>query len=258
MGIVIQAVWEDFYNKELWRLPEMRGAYLKSQLVKMTKGHLLDVLPRFYVDYDKMSFEEIEETCVSGVLGYIATMRHHKFLSPTYAKSEVDLSTGQIANWLPIGGRVDFIISRQDTGITILDGKNSATKMKYTDPDQLRWYALCFSLCHHKLPDRLGFVWFRYPYDEESGEEGVDWVDFNRRDLIDLAARAKKVRRAQEKEQFDPKPVAKNCRFCDFESVCDARIEQRAANSAKRKRKKSLPVVDDNALDGIVEFGFND
>lgn len=257
MGIVIQAVLEDFYNKELYKLPHMRGKELVRQLTRMTKDKLTTTLPRFYIDWDKTSFEEIEETCIFGVVNYLKTMRHHKLLGP-WAKSEVELS-GHVTNWLPIGGRADFIIRRDDTGTMLLDGKNSGTKMKYVDPDQLRWYALCFSLAYHKLPQRLGFVWFRYPYDEETGEEGIDWVDFTRRDLKELADRAIKVRRGQEKEQFDPTPVAKVCRFCDFETVCDARIEQRAANAAKRKRKKpSLPIVDTDGITGIMEFGFGE
>ncbi len=128
--------------------------------------------------------------------------------------------------------------------------------MKYVDPDQLRWYALCFSLAYHKLPHRLGFVWFRYPYDPETGEEGIDWVDFTRRDLKELADRAIKVRRGQEKENFEARPKAKVCRFCDFESVCPERIQNKAENAAKRKRKNqnSLPVF--NEGDGLKEFGF--
>lgn len=254
MGIVIQAVLEDFYNREWWSRPELKGSNLRRHLIRATKDRLASTLPRFHIDYDKISFEEMEETCVSGVVGFLSTMKRHKLLG-VYAKSEVELG-GHATNWLPVGGRADFVIRREDTGITLLDGKNSGTKMKYVDPDQLRWYALCFSLAYHRLPNRLGFLWFRYPYDEETGEEGIDWVEFNRRDLTELVERAKKVRRGQEKEMFDPKPSAKICRFCDFETVCDARIQNRAANAAKRKKKKkSLPVFDESG--GLQEFGFN-
>lgn len=254
MGIVIQAVLEDFYNRQMWNVPEL-VANLKTHLIRMTKDKLAATLPRFYIDWDKTTFEEMEEICISGVLGYLPTMRYHKLLG-VYAKSELNL-TGQATNWLPVGGRADFVIRRDDTGITLLDGKNSGTKMKYVDPDQLRWYALCFSLGYHKLPDRLGFVWFRYPYDAETGEEGIDWIDYTRRDLKELVERAKKVRRGQEAGKFDPVPVAKHCRFCDFESVCPARTQNRAENVAKRQRKKqSLPIADMEGAEGILEFGF--
>lgn len=251
MGIVIQAVLEDFYNLELWKHPQD----LQKRLVKMAKEKLATTLTRFYIDWNEISFEEMEETVVSGVLGYLPTMKAHKLLG-TYARSEVNLY-GLAKSWIPVGGRVDFVIRRDDTGITLLDGKNSKTKLKYTDPDQLRWYALCFYLSYHKLPDRLGFVWFRYPYDEESGETGIDWVDFHKRDLNALVERAKKVRRGQEAEKFPAKPAYKVCRFCDFESVCEARQEHRAANAEKRKnRKKSLPVFEEAEGAEVKQFGF--
>lgn len=251
MGIVIQGVLEKFYNNELWK--EQGG--LLDRLTRMTKEDLSTLLadPKFRVDWGVSdSFEEMEQICVSGVLGYLKTMKHHKFLGP-YARSEVELF-GYVDKYLPIGGRADFIIRREDTGVTILDGKNSKTKMKYVDPDQLRWYALVFALAYNKIPDRLGFVWFRYPYEEGTEETGVDWVPVTRRDLKDLAERAHEVRKAQNKELFEARPKAKHCNFCDYESVCEARTQQRQANSKKRKKGTSLPVLD--ASEGLVEFGF--
>lgn len=251
MGIVIQAVLEDLYNHELWKHPEG----LRKRLLEMTKEKLTSTLPRFYIDWNEISFEEMEQTCISGVQGYLQTMRHHKLLG-TYARSEVELY-GKVRSWLPIGGRADFVIRRDDTGITLLDGKNSKTKLKYTDPDQLRWYALCFYVSYHKLPDRLGFVWFRYPHDEAAGESGIDWVEFTKRDLEALVDRAKKVRRGQEAEKFKPTPAYKVCRFCDFESVCEARQQHKAENAAKRKKnKKSLPVFEEPEGAAVKQFGF--
>jgi hypothetical protein len=251
MGIVIQAVLEDFYNKELWK----QQSGLTKLLVDTTKEKLTSTLPRFYIDWDDApSFQEMETVCIDGVLGYLQTMKAHKLLG-VYARSEVELY-GFAANWLPLGGRADFVIRRDDVGITLLDGKNSGTKMKWVDQDQLRWYALCFSLAYRRMPDRLGFVWFRYPYEEGSGEQGVDWVDFMKRDLVALVDRAKKVRRGQETEKFKATPSYKVCRFCDYESVCPQRQEAKAENAAKRQRKiRSLPVID-QAEGSVVKFGF--
>jgi CRISPR/Cas system-associated exonuclease Cas4 (RecB family) len=250
MGIVIQAVLEDFYNQELYK---QQGG-LMDRLVRMTKEKLTSTLakPKFKVNWREITFEEMEAICVDGVKGYIPTMKAHKFLGE-YAKSEVELF-GYLDKYLPLGGRADFIIRREDTGITMLDGKNSKTKMKYTDPDQLRWYALCHALSYGKMPDRLGFVWYRYPYEEGTEETGVDWIEFTRRDLKALAVRAQKVRKGQDAGKFDPLPVAKNCRFCDYESVCEPRKAQRAVNSAKRRKKAGLPILDGSQ--GPVEFGF--
>lgn len=250
MGIVIQAVLEDLYNKELWKHRDG----LRELLVRMTKDKLAEKCAKNYIDWQKITYEEMEEVCLNGVLNFLKTMKHHKLLG-VYARSEVDLY-GYAESWLPLGGRADFVIRRDDLGVRILDGKNSGTKMEYVDPDQLRWYALAFYLSYHQLPQQVGFVWFRYPYDPETEENGIDWVEFSKRDLVQLVDRAKTVRRAQEKEEFSAKPAYKVCRFCDFEPVCPERQQAKAENAAKRKsgKKESLPIFDDTT--SIVEFGF--
>jgi hypothetical protein len=248
MGIVIQAVLEDFYNKEFWKTRED----LRERLTKLTREKLATVCTKHYISWKEISYEEMEEVCLSGVLGFLKTMKQHKLLG-IYARSEVELF-GHAESWLPLAGRADFVIRRDDLGIRLLDGKNSGTKMKYVDPDQLRWYALAFHLSYHQLPQQVGFVWFRYPYDAETGEEGIDWVDFTKRDLVQLVDRARTVRRGQEKEAFKATPVAKVCRFCDFETVCPERQQARAENAAKRRKGESLPIFDETT--DIVEFGF--
>ena len=190
-----------------------------------------------------------------GITGYIATMKAHRFLG-TYAKAEVNL-VGWIDKWNPIGGRADTIVKRDDTGVTIIDGKNTKHKMKYTDPDQLRWYALLFKLAYREIPDRLAYVWYRFPHGMKTQgpdgaeviESGVEWVEFDEEDLQGLAQRALDAKKGMWKQEFQPTPSPSTCRFCDYESVCEARQTQRAANS--RKRKKPMPEI-------LSEDGFDD
>jgi hypothetical protein len=184
----------------------------------------------------------------------------------------VDL-TGFLRKWLPVGGRADVILRRDDTGITILDGKNgrrykdkkTGGYMTYTDPDQLRWYALCFYIAYRKLVDRLGFVYYRYPWGaprvdadgipvlDDQGEpvleQGVEWVTYTKEDLQGLADRAIKARRGMDREKFDPNPVPSYCRLCDFETVCPQRQEQRKRNAKSRKSSEMFDV-----LEGLQEF----
>jgi hypothetical protein len=246
MGIAIQYAIEKMYNDELYRDPH----HLRFRLVELAENEFRrqELKPRNHIDYSeaRMSRTEMLEIVRDGVLGYISTMKHHRFLGNEYAKAEVNL-VGWVNKWVSVGGRADMIIRRTDTGITILDGKNTKHKMKYVDPDQLRWYAMCFKLAYRVMPDRLGFVWYRFPYgmetlDEEKDElvveQGVEWVDFTEDDLRGLAQRAIEAREGMRKEQFDPAPSPPNCKWCDFESVCEARQSQRAANAAKRGPSK--------------------
>jgi len=254
MGIVISAVIERLYNDELWKDPDG----LQKRLVSMIEREwAIQTAKNWnFVDYRIAGTKEsLLQVCRDGVLNYLRTMKAQRFVGQ-YTRAELEL-LGWINKYNPIGGRADLVFRRKDTGITILDGKNAKSKGQYTDPDQLRWYALCFYLAYKKMPDRLGFVYFRYPHgapvldkdgnpvlDDEGNEhieQGVDWVEFSKDDLRGLAHRAVEARKGMDKEKFEPNPVPKVCKWCDFETVCDARVEQKAKN--RRKNPKSVDAI---------------
>jgi hypothetical protein len=258
-GIVIQQAIEDMYNLELYRDPKT----LTSRMLEIGQKEFDRQIdkPKNKISYSeaRMTRAEMWELCADGITGFVQTMKAHRFLGP-YAKAEVDL-VGWIDKWNPIGGRADTIIKRSDSGVTIIDGKNTMYKMKYTDPDQLRWYALLYKLLYKELPDRLAYVWYRFPTGlvttdkdgTETIETGVEWVEFDEGDLQGLAQRALDAKEGMEAEQFDPTPSPKVCNFCDFLSVCDARQKQKAANSAKRGKKSRLEEIT-NATGGFADL----
>lgn len=253
MGIVIGRVIEKLYNDELWRTPDG----LARRLQEMVEKDFQYEVSKTYIDWRQAPTKaEMLQTCRDGVAGFLRTMKAQKLLGP-YARAEVEL-LGWINKYTPVGGRADFIIRRDDTGITILDGKNALSKGKYTSPDQLRWYALCYYLAYGKIPDRLGFVYFRYPYGMPKGdgtiEEGVDWVPVTRPDLEGLAKRAVDARKGMDKERFDATPTPTGCKFCDYETVCDARQAQKAANSRGRKSSQIPDLVGSDP--GFVDLKF--
>lgn len=259
-GIVIQQAIEDMYNDELYRDPKNLTARMLEIGEKEFDRQISK--PKNNINYAeaKMTRAEMWDLCADGITSFVQTMKAHRFLGP-YAKAEVDL-VGWIDTWSPIGGRADTIIKREDTGVTILDGKNTKYKMQYTDPDQLRWYALLYKLLYKVMPDRLAYVWYRFPYGKittdkegnETTETGVEWVEFDEADLQGLAQRALEAKTAMKAEQFDPVPSPKVCNFCDFLSVCDARKTQRAANSAKRNKKNQIPEFDDPGGNGFLDL----
>lgn len=261
MGTAIQYAIERMYNDELYRDPmNLRRVMLEIGESEFCRQ---ESKSRNRMDYDKihnLTRSEMLQTVREGISGYLTTMKAHRFLGP-YAKSEIDIR-GWIDKWNPIAGRVDMLIRRDDSGITILDGKNTKHKMKYTDPDQLLWYALLFKLAYRKMPDRLGFVWFRFPHGmvsqddqgNEVTESGVEWVEFKEEDLRLVAQRALDAKKGMWKEKFAATPKPKICRFCDYESICKERQKQRAANAAKRgpRRSKNLDVITNS--DGFSDF----
>ena len=283
MGIVLANFWEWLYNDEEWKHPQ---GLIGRLLDKARRDFSLQIVNKFIDWRLSPPRDELWESIEEGIRGYIGTMKHHKLLGP-YARSEVDL-TCYVNKWTPIGGRADLILRRTVDGkeeISILDGKNSrrykAPKRKgvkphfitYTDPDQLRWYALCFYLSYKRMPDRLGFVYFRYPYGQKKldteGDEipevdangmptgamevesGVDWIEFDRDDLKGIATRARDAIRAMNREKFEATPSPPTCRFCDYETVCPERQAQKAKN--RRSRKSSDTFFDGQT--GFVNFG---
>lgn len=248
MGIVIQAVIEKMYNDELWREPRGLADRLLAMVDKEWAYQVSQ--PRNWIDYRVAGKkEELLQVCRDGVLGYLKTMKEHRFAGE-WTKAELDL-IGWIDKYNPVGGRPDVTFRRKDTGITILDGKNAQSKGKYTDPDQLRWYAMMFYLAYRQMPDRLGFVYYRYPYGtpilDDKGtptgevESGVDWVGFTKDDIRGLAHRAVTARKGMDREKFAPTPTPPNCKWCDFETVCPARQEQKAKN--RRRNPKSIDAI---------------
>lgn len=274
LGTVIQAVLERMYNDELWKHPGLVQR-LEEQINKEFKLGL----SRFKIDWRLAPpLDEMQQLVTDGVMGFLKTFKHNKLVGP-YARSEVE-TLAYIDKYNPIGGRMDFLIRRDDVGIMILDGKNGKRWMNpktkkrelHIDPDQLRFYALAFFLEKKVMPDKLGFVLYRYPWGyvppeeewpkDELGipvkpepETGMIWVDFTKQDLEGLAHRAVEARRGMEKHRFDPVPEPSKCKFCDYETVCPARQEQKAAN---RRTPKNKPESILAGATGFVQFGMSD
>ncbi len=238
MGKVIQKVLEKAYNEGWFYRPN-----LVDFLTEQTKGLLRWYLGKHFVD--QMTTEKMADICVFGVLGYLHTMRQHKLYGQVACERRLE---AQIGN-LPIGGKPDFIFL--DKLRRILDGKNSEYKDRYVTPDQLRWYALCYHKVEEVMPDQIGFVWYRYPFDEKAGEPGLDWVPVTPRDLEQLEERAVRVRLAQVARNFDPTPVPKTCRICNYESVCEARKATKKGSPRPISRWAA-------GLSGITTLGLED
>jgi len=253
MGKVIQKVVERLYNEQHYMDP----ARLRIRLEAMVEREFERILRKTYLD-TRMPKSEMKKVCHDGVQGYLRTMKAHKLLG-TYARAEVHL-LGWIKKWTKVGGYADMIIRREDNGVTILDGKNTKNKDS-ANPDQLRFYALLFWLSYRELPDRLGFVWYRYPHGTETPnedgsttlEEGVTWVPFTREDLLGLADRAVAARNGMRKHHFEATPEPSKCRYCDFQPVCPERQEQIKANAKNRTGPEKPPELEGSS-GGFIDF----
>ncbi len=280
LGHTIQGVVEEMYNEKWWEDPDTLVSKCETMVKKEFNKYFHEAK---YIDWMKSPpRSELLATCRQGVLGFVRTMVRMRLVG-VQNESEADLG-GWVDENTEVRGRADTIIHRDDIGTVILDGKNSKeywdrkakAPMVYTDPDQLRWYALCMFLERGKAPDKLGFLYYRYPeghdykrevadYEGRSGswaEEaaeyyrncepapGVSWVDCSFEDLEGIAQRAKEALENMRAEKFDPDPSPSTCRLCDYADQCKARQDQIAANR-RTPRKKS--VLGDKL--GFVDLG---
>lgn len=156
--------------------------------------------------------------CVDTILDNLSKLDVYKD-TRSEVKLEVNLKSGDT-----LVGKVDFIT---DDGkiVSILDGKNSATKGKYVDERQLLFYALLYKFRYGKLPDRLGFLYYKY-------QELVPVV-FTSRDVDDLWRDIIRVMVTIKKTKvFEPTPCSKSCKMCDYLDQCP----EGQADMASRKR----------------------
>ena len=119
--------------KQCWKTFTIRSCTgtpknLRETLLSLVDEKWAKEQRKRFIDWDNagMTRDEMLDTCREGVIGFLKTMKAQKLLGP-YARSEVHL-VGWVDRWLCLGGYSDFIIRREDSGITLLDGKNSQQK----------------------------------------------------------------------------------------------------------------------------------
>lgn len=225
-GTVVGEIFEELYAKKIWLRPDIRQEL--ERLVepftdrairrRLSKGDRVDWSEkRSNYDSREALVADVREAVPRG----LRSVKHHRLLGPR-AEAEVKLDA-----WFgkhQIGGRADFIFERtaphKDT--VILDGKGSKWRHKFIDPMQVFWYAMLFQEHEHKVPDRVGFLYWRFEPDES-----VDWVDFDPEDLArlksDVLATMDKIQAASDdgnEEAFFRAQPGDACRFCSYEGSC--------------------------------------
>lgn len=239
MGIAIHHAIELFYNNEIWR----EGKKTSELLCKLATDEFNKLCSKMYIDFElaQQTQEQMLEVVLNGVRGFVQTCKHNRLLGP-YAKGEVRLM-GWVNNYTSLGGIIDIILRNDDLGVVLLDGKNARVK-DFVDEDQLHFYGYLYKLSFHKTPDRLGFLWFRYPHNTETQESGITWVDVDVNKFVELEERVNKVKKGMWKKKFPAKASRDACIFCDFKDQCEEyqvgeRMVKKAADTIKTGSKDS-------------------
>jgi hypothetical protein len=238
-GSVVGALFEDFYNQKLWQEDQPKNL-MKDKVEGMVKkilrqettpkhGRAAGVLlwkgsgkgqnPKGLYANEAELIEDVKEAVDRG----FKIIKQYRLLGPR-AEAEVKLDSNVGSHIL--GGRADFVMVRTTphSDLCILDGKGSRHRGNYVSPKQLLWYAMLYRLRFGEMPDKLGFVYWRY-----APPESMDWVEFSAVDLDQLmeevlsdlgkieAAKANlptALNQGLAREEFKPKPNEDSCRFC--------------------------------------------
>jgi len=139
-----------------------------------------------------------------------------------------------------IWGKLDLVFfdGENNSRMTLLDGKAGGTVGKNVDKDQLLYYAWCLQRTLGRLPDRVGFWWYRH--------DEVKWIRSDQLVVDDVVRKVDTTIAGIKASRF-PYTPSSSCRYCDFRSICNAGQKYLAG------KKKDLPLVIPGNL-GSVSF----
>lgn len=273
-GTIVGTIFESFYRDRIWRHPDflerLQGLVEPhyDNAIKSQRGRVYDW------NDEKANYHSKEELLVDvreALPRGVRIIKEHRLLG-AQADPEVKLDT-KFGNHI-IGGRADFVIRRIEPhkDLVILDGKGSKHREKYVDGQpkkagqevegtQLKWYGLLYRAKFSSIPDKIGYVFWRF-----EGDEAIEWVPFVPSDLdrlqhevlttmgrvetsianLEKVSGQKKTYDELRQELFPAQPGG-HCRFCSFVTLCE---EGKAKMATGRKRPRAtLPAA------GVVEPG---
>ena len=236
-GILIQRFFQDYVNillpKSMLVTDEFIKNYLRKQWEKVLAENYINWTDPFVSQNAEQIFEEVYTNVLENIKTYSSLFRE--------CHSEVGLYIKLKKSGDEINGRLDFIRDCKDGTVEILDGK-STSHLDRVDVDQLYFYALLYSLKHGKLPDKVGFLFFRYCT--------IQYIDFNADILLKFKNKLALTKETIKKDkEFKPTvKLSKTCMWCSYKLICDEYCSKKAANRTKRSLTK------DNPCDMLIEM----
>lgn len=238
-GIVIQKFFEYYVNVYL-----KNGPLSDENIKKYLKLHWDNTIRKEYVVWDdpwcKQTSDDIFNEVYNDILLNIKAFDFFK-----YMKSEVVFNIKLAKSQDELNGRMDFIINRLDGTVEILDGKGTY-KQEDVDYEQLYFYALMYYLKYKKLPDKIGFWFYKF--------QTVKYVDFSIDNLIKFRDKFSLIKKTiKETKEFNPPSkikISKICEWCDYKFDCTSYTRKKEAN--RLKRGKGVPISNTGT---IQEFG---
>jgi hypothetical protein len=262
-GTTIGRIVERFYDQKAWK-----AEHPQALLINWTSEVLEEVIKdettakkfrpagvllwkdmpgateRAYANKEELASDLRD--CVAKTLRII---RHERLLGP---RADVEVRLDDVVNGHKLAGRADLIVERirPHNDLVIVDGKGSKYRGDKVDRQQLLWYAMLFQRHEKILPDRVGFIYWRFDPPASS-----DWFDVTQAEvdalLHDVMTTISEIEKNTAllknetslpvvREVFKPAPDPKSCRYCLYarEDICPegAVAAAKAKKSSKKKK----------------------
>ena len=248
-GDVVGKIFEAFYTEALWKnnttssmLDRVKPTLQKVITNETKRGGTFDWKDPDLKKNGPHSIQEVEADIREAIPRGLRSVRHHRLLSLD-AKAEVVLDS--MVDGHKLAGRADLVMKRlkPTNDAIIIDGKGSRWRDKYTNHRQLRWYALLHWIKFGFIPDKLGFLYWRF-----EPEESLDWSTVTPEALTELKIAALEAIATVEKANRDilqgaepfavfPASPGQGCKLCRYRELCPE--GQRALSQAAKDEMKS-------------------
>lgn len=246
IGSVVQQVFEYYYDYHIYKRNHRAIDILMEKTDEYFNGFLEDNYVNFNhvtCPYDK---DEARQQCRDAVeKTEMAIEREGLVGYKNFAEATVQVPfKRRVLGKVALQGRLDFLLQMAGEEHWILDGKSTKNPDR-VDDDQLYFYAMLFAMRYGKIPDKLGFFFFRFGDDPD---KAIKWLPVSVQKLNDLKEEAVEVvREIQSNDEWKPTPEPSFCNWCPYEKVCDARQGQKQSNREARMTDES------KALNNVLE-----
>lgn len=224
-GLLVERFFKKYTNEVA-----KTGRQLTDENIKSVLKEIWDyVLEVNYVNWDepwvKKTSDQIFDMALADVIENM-----HTFTFWKDSRSEVSFNVHLKKSGDIITCRMDFIHEPQGGPIEIIDGKGKMKIDTNIDLDQLYFYALVYLLNKGRLPDKLGFLYYRFKI--------IKYIDFNMdvikefKDKLALVKQAIKL----DKEFVAKVGLSKQCRWCPYKCTCDAYTAKKRERAEKKDK----------------------
>lgn len=258
-GSVVGVLFENFYKHKWWKHDNV-VAHMLSKVDETLDAVIVEQRGRI-VDWndEKANYNSrssLVEDIRAAIPRGVEIIRRNRFLGPVAVpEMKLDYDYGPHR----VGGRADFVIERVKPhgDLVILDGKGSKHRDKYVKQTQLKWYAFLYREHTGRMPDKLGFVFWRF-----AEEKSTLWIEYTSEDLDALKQEVlgtmdrieKGVRRLtmladspktayEERQELFPAQPSFSCNLCPFLELCEegsAKYGKKRGDGPKRSKGPSI------------------